>query len=77
MIGLFYINKDAKEDIHYHGQLSDMLNPWDWKTHICISNLAIISSNNGLSTVRGQAIIWTSAEPELRNRGHFLSSSLC
>ena len=29
--------------------------------HICVSNLAIIGSNNGLSPGRCQAIIWTNA----------------
>ena len=30
--------------------------------HICVSNLTIIGSDNGLSPVRRQAIIWTNAE---------------
>ena len=30
-------------------------------THICVSNLTIISSDNGLSPGRRQAIIWTNA----------------
>ena len=30
-------------------------------THICVSKLTIISSDNGLSPNRGQAIIWTNA----------------
>ena len=30
-------------------------------THICVSRLTIISSNNGLSPGRRQAIIWTNA----------------
>ena len=30
-------------------------------THICVSKLAIIGSNNGLSPDRRQAIIWTNA----------------
>ena len=30
-------------------------------THICVDELAIIYSDNGLSPGRGQAIIWTSA----------------
>ena len=32
-----------------------------WGTHICIANLAIIGSDNGLSPGRRQAIIWTNA----------------
>ena len=34
---------------------------WGWVTHICVSNLTIIASDNGLSPGRHQAIIWTSA----------------
>ena len=34
---------------------------WGWLTHICISKLAIIGSDNGLSPGRCQAIIWTNA----------------
>ena len=34
-----------------------------WVTHICVGNLAIIVSDNGLSSRRRQAIIWT--EPML------------
>ena len=34
---------------------------WGRVTHICISNLAIIGSDNGLSPGRCQAIIWTNA----------------
>ena len=30
-------------------------------THICVSNLTIIGSDNGLSPGRHQAIIWTNA----------------
>ena len=36
------------------------LTHWDRVTHICVSNLAIIGSDNGLSPGRRQAIIWTS-----------------
>ena len=31
-----------------------------WVTHICVGNLTIIGSDNGLSPGRRQAIIWTS-----------------
>ena len=31
-------------------------------THICVSNLTIIGSDNGLSLGRHEAIIWTNAE---------------
>ena len=38
-----------------------MLTHWGWVMHICISNLTIISSDNGLLPGRHQAIIWTNA----------------
>ena len=34
---------------------------WGWLTHICVSTLTIIGSDNGLSLERRQAIIWTNA----------------
>ena len=38
-----------------------MLTHWGRVTHICVSKLIIIASDNGLSPGRRQAIIWTSA----------------
>ena len=38
-----------------------LLTHWGWVTHICISKLTIIGSDNGLSPDRLQAIIWTNA----------------
>ena len=35
------------------------LNHWDWLTQKCVSKLTIIGSDNGLSSGRRQAIIWT------------------
>ena len=37
------------------------LTHWGWVTHICLGNLTIIGSDNGLSPGRRQAIIWTNA----------------
>ena len=37
------------------------LTHWGRVTHICVSKLTIIGSDNGLSPGRRQAIIWTSA----------------
>ena len=37
------------------------LTHWEWVTHICVSKLTIIGSDNGLSPGRHQAIIWTNA----------------
>ena len=34
---------------------------WGRVTHICVGNLTIIGSDNGLSPIRRQAIIWTNA----------------
>ena len=39
----------------------DELTHWGRVTHICVSNLTIIGSDNGLSPDRRQAIIWTKA----------------
>ena len=35
------------------------LTHWGWVTHICVSRLTIIGSDNGLSPSRHQIIIWT------------------
>ena len=40
---------------------SHFLTHWGWVTHICVSKLTIIGSDNGLSPDRHQAIIWTNA----------------
>ena len=37
------------------------LTHWGQVTHICVSKLTVIGSDNGLSPCRRQAIIWTSA----------------
>ena len=37
------------------------LTHWGRVTHICVSNLTIIGSDNGLSPDRRQAIIWTNS----------------
>ena len=39
----------------------NVLTHWGRVTHICVSNLTIIGSDNGLSPGRRQAIIWTNA----------------
>ena len=39
----------------------DALTHWGRVTHICVSKLTIIGSDNGLSPGRRQAIIWTNA----------------
>ena len=53
--------------VHYHEnelthcQVCFVLTHWGRVTHICVSKLAIIGSDNGLSPGRRQAIIWTNA----------------
>ena len=39
----------------------NVLAHWGWVTHICVSKLTIIGSDNGLSPERRQANIWTNA----------------
>ena len=39
----------------------NVLAHWGRVTHICVSKLTIIGSDNGLSPDRRQAIIWTNA----------------
>ena len=38
-----------------------ILTHWGWLTHICISELTTIGSDNGLSPGQRQAIIWKNA----------------
>ena len=38
--------------------LYEVLTHWGWVTHICISKLTIIGSDNGLSSGQRQTIIW-------------------
>ena len=45
----------------YKDNSDQPLTHWGRMTHICVSNLTIIGSDNGLSPDRRQAIIWTSA----------------
>ena len=47
--------------INSQWSLSRSLTHWGRVTHICVSNLTIIGSDNGLSPGRRQAVIWTSA----------------
>ena len=45
----FQLNNSAQTELTH----------WDRVTHICVGNLTIIGSDNGLSPGRRQAIIWT------------------
>ena len=44
---------------HIYGLFHTSLTHWGRVTHICLSKLIIIGSDNGLSPGRRQAIIWT------------------
>ena len=44
----------------YHNLGFD-LTRWGWVMHICVGKLTILGSDNGLSSGRRQAIIWTNA----------------
>ena len=46
----------------YLNPMCPNLTHWGRMTHICVSKLTIIGSNNGLSPGRRQAIFWTNAE---------------
>ena len=41
--------------------MGDVLTHWGQVTHICVGNLTISGSDNGLLSGRRQAIIWTNA----------------
>ena len=49
-------------NILYYPTLIMSLTQWGRVTHLCVSNLTTISSDNGLSLGRRQAIIWANAE---------------
>ena len=58
----------SNNNIEYYSQLmfldlkfNSWLTHWGRVTHICVSKLTIIGSDNGLSPGRRQAIIWTNA----------------
>ena len=44
-----------------YAPLQEILTHWGRVTHMCVGNLVIIGSDNGLSPDRRQAIIWTNA----------------
>ena len=54
-LSLFASQLCIKSDRHYTST------HWGRVTHICVGKLTIIGSDNGLSPVRRQAIIWTNA----------------
>ena len=55
-----YRDSSNCSNIYAHNS-TKLLNQWDRVTHICISKMILINSDNGLSPGRRQAIIWTNA----------------
>ena len=54
----------SKFMLHFTGMwlhIHDRITLWGRVTHICVSKLTTLGSDNGLSPGRRQAIIWTSA----------------
>ena len=50
---------NLKQFMQYLSKQSDQHAGWGRVTHICVSKLTIIASDNGLSPGLRQAIIWT------------------
>ena len=53
--------KSENASIQFKWLTGIILTDWGRVTHICVSKIIIIGSNNGLSPGRRQAIIWTNA----------------
>ena len=59
LIHFLWIQKRLYHEVAYFRRHLSTLTHWGQMTHICISKLSIIDSDNGLSPGRRQAIIWT------------------
>ena len=59
--GLHQAHIDSVEVLPHFEVNHPPLTHWGRVTHICVSKLTIIGSDNGLSPGRRQAIIWTNA----------------
>ena len=58
---LMYVHDMSRNPCHKEF-MSSWSKSWGQGTHICVGNLTMIGSDNGLSPGRRQAIIWTNAE---------------
>ena len=58
---IILFNKAETITSHASSFVAQKLTHWGRVTHICVSKLTIIGSDNGLSPGRRQAIIWTNA----------------
>ena len=58
----YFDSRKCSWNCHFHLWSGiNSLTHWGWVTHICISEITIIGSDNGLSPGRRQTIIWTNA----------------
>ena len=57
--GIFF---QIRHPIYFPQHIYILSTHWGQMTHICVSKLTIIGSDNGLSPDRRQAIIWTNTE---------------
>ena len=59
---ILHLLQPTKETmLHFSKKWLCCLTHWGWVTHICVSKLTFISSDNGLSPSRCPANIWTNA----------------
>ena len=58
---IFYVYPPPIISLYHASRYFDFLTHWGRVAHICVNNLTIIASDNGVSRSRCQAIIWTSA----------------
>ena len=58
---MFWLQKSTLSIYALVELVINCLTHWGRVTHICVSKLTIIGSDNGLSPDRLQAIIWTNA----------------
>ena len=61
IISFYFHNRLLTQSYTYEQICCGPLTHWGRVTHICVSNLTIIVSDNGLTPGRRQAIIWTNA----------------
>ena len=68
IVANFFVNLSCLWLVEFHPRINTELcwmsvdlTHWGRVTHICVTNLTIIGSNNGLPPGRCQAIIWTNA----------------
>ena len=66
LLAMGFPNREERQSLWSHHPPQSIefiiaLTHWGRVTHICVGNLTIIGSDNGLSSGWGQAIIWTNA----------------